>query len=224
MNKKNALWLILNLIFLIVFNVVFFVVGGTDHEASVWISYAFIHVAYIMLWITPLLVRKGSKSTALGFPLYTISAVYFIVVFLVSLIIMLIHPNGFKAALVIQIILFGIYAVLLVANMIANEYSTDNIEKREEEIKYVKECASKLKGIADIIEDSQLRKQVEKSYDFIYSSPIKSNIDVRDYEVAVTDSIETLEENIASKDFETAKVTIAKILKDANERNRRLKY
>ena len=46
MKKKIALWIILDLIFLIVFNTVFFVAGGADHPASVWISYGFIHFAY----------------------------------------------------------------------------------------------------------------------------------------------------------------------------------
>ena len=34
MNKKRTLWILLDLVFLIVFNVVFFVAGGTDHPAS----------------------------------------------------------------------------------------------------------------------------------------------------------------------------------------------
>ena len=68
MNKKQVLWILLDLVFFIIFNVVFFVAGGTEHKASVWISYAFIHVAYIMLVITPLLVRKTTNKAVLGFP------------------------------------------------------------------------------------------------------------------------------------------------------------
>lgn len=39
MVKKTILTILLELIFVILFNVIFFMVGGTEHEASVWISY-----------------------------------------------------------------------------------------------------------------------------------------------------------------------------------------
>lgn len=58
MNKKSLLYILLDLIFLAVFNTVFFVVGGTEHPASVWIAYGFIHFSYIMVLVTPFLVRK----------------------------------------------------------------------------------------------------------------------------------------------------------------------
>lgn len=224
MSKKNVLWLTLSLIFLIVFNVVFFVIAGVDHGASVWISYVFIHIAYIVMWLAPLLIRKSDHTATLASPIYMISSVYFIIVFIASLIIMLIHPDKAKATVVIQIVLLGIYAAVLITYLIANEYTANNLEKSKANSEYVKESASKLQGIAHSIDDNQLKKQIEKLYDIVNSSPTKSKIEVRDYEVSVMDSIESLEENIASEDFETAKNTIAKIQKDANERNRRLKY
>ena len=117
--------LLLDLVFLIVFNVVFFVAGGTDHPASVWISYGFIHLAYIMLLITPFLIRKSTNTAVLGFPLYSISSAYFIVAFIVGLIFIFTHPESYKAALIVQVIIAGIYAVMLISHMIANE-STGN--------------------------------------------------------------------------------------------------
>ena len=129
MNKKRTLWILLDLVFLIVFNVVFFVAGGTEHSASVWISYGFIHFAYIMLLITPFLIRKSTNTAVLGFPLYSISSAYFIVVFVVGLIFIFTHPDSYKAALIVQVIIAGIYAVMLISHMIANENIANNIER-----------------------------------------------------------------------------------------------
>ena len=70
MNKKSVLWILLDLVFLAVFNTVFFVAGGTDHTASVWISYGFIHFAYLMVLVTPFLIRKSSSAAVFGFSLY----------------------------------------------------------------------------------------------------------------------------------------------------------
>ena len=39
MKKKKFLWIILDLIFLVIFNMVFFVISGIVHPTSVWISY-----------------------------------------------------------------------------------------------------------------------------------------------------------------------------------------
>lgn len=224
MNKKRTLWILLDLIFLIVFNVVFFVAGGTEHPASVWISYGFIHFAYIMLLITPFLIRKSTNTAVLGFPLYSISSMYFIVDFMVGLVFIFAHPESYRAALIVQVIIAGIYAVMLISHMIANESTADSIERHEMELRYVKDASSKLKGIMDSISDKQLRKKVEKLYDLLHSSPAKSNNSVRDYELTVLELIDALEGSIDRNDIQAAEAIISKIERNANERNRYLKY
>ena len=37
----------------IIFNAMFFILGGTDRTTSVWISYGLVHFAYCMLLVTP---------------------------------------------------------------------------------------------------------------------------------------------------------------------------
>lgn len=224
MNKKRVLWILLDLVFLIVFNVVFFVAGGTGHPASVWISYGFIHFAYIMFLGTPLLIRKSTNTAVLGFPLYSVSFTYFIVAFVVGLIFVFTHPESCKAALIVQVIIAGIYAVMLITHMIANESTDDSIERHEMELRYVKDSSAKLKGIMDSISNKQLRKKVEKLYDLLHSSPAKSNNSVRDYELMVLELIDVLEGNIDRNDIPAAETTISKIERNANERNRYLKY
>ena len=79
MKKMSILRILLNSIFFVTFNAVFFVVGSFEHAASVWISYGFIHFAYFMLLITPVLIRKGKNAAVFGFSLYSISSAYFII-------------------------------------------------------------------------------------------------------------------------------------------------
>lgn len=224
MNKKRTLWILLDLVFLIVFNVVFFVAGGTDHPASVWISYGFIHFAYLMLLGTPFLIRKSTNTGVLGFPLYSISSTYFIVAFIVGLIFIFTHPELYKAALIVQVIIAGIYAVMLISHMIANESTADSIERHEMELRYVRDASAKLKGIMDSISDKQLRKKVEKLYDLLHSSPVKSNNSAREYELMVLELIAALETNIDKNDILSVETTISRIERIANERNRCLKY
>ncbi|MBR5160816.1 MAG: hypothetical protein IKS45_12350 [Thermoguttaceae bacterium] len=198
--------------------------GGTEHPVSVWISYGFIHFAYLMFLITPFLTRKSSYSAVLEFPLFYISSIYFIVTLVVGLIFILIHPQSYQATLYIQVILTAIYAVMLISHLIANENTVDNSERHEIELRYINGASSKLKGIMDSISDNQLRKKVERLYDLLHSSPVKSNNSVRDYELTVLELIDTLERNVNGNDIPAAEDTISKIEKNAGERNRRLKY
>ncbi len=223
MKKKKFLWIILDLIFLVIFNMVFFVISGIVHPTSVWISYGFIHLAYITLLITPRLIRKSSSSSVFGFALYSISSTYFLVEFIIGIIFIFAKPDSYKVSLVVQIIIFGIYVAILISHMIANEYTADNIERHELELQYVKNCSTHLKSIMNQVEDKNIKKKVEKAYDTLHSSPVRSNNAARNYELTVMDLIEILEQNIEQNDLIVASTTLDKILKNADERNRRVR-
>ena len=223
MNKKSILWILLDLVFLVVFNVIFFVASGTQHPASVWISYGFIHFAYIMLLVTPFLIRKSSSAAVFGFSLYSISSTYFFVAFITGIVFIVMHPETYKASLLLQVVIAGFYAVMLLSNMIANEHTADSVERHEMELQYVKQSCAMLKGIMEMTDDKALKKKIEKAYDLLHSSQVKSSSAVRDYEVTVIDLIEVLEGNVSRNDAVAANMTLEKIMKNANERNRRLK-
>ena len=138
MKKSNGLWIMLYLIFLIIFNAVFFIAGGSEHPASVWVSYGFIHFSYLMLVVTPFLVRKETSAAVFGFSLYTISSVYFFVELVTGIIFILISSESYKAALLVQLVIAGLYAACLISNMIANEHTADSQEKRQHQIDYIK--------------------------------------------------------------------------------------
>ena len=61
MKRVNILWFSLNSLFLIVFNVMFFMLCDVGNaNIFVWISYGFNHFVYGALLLAPFLVRKGS--------------------------------------------------------------------------------------------------------------------------------------------------------------------
>ncbi len=222
--KKNVLWILLDLVFLIVFNTVFFVAGGTDHNVSVWISYGFIHLSYLLLIIAPFLIRKSSSAAVFGFSLYSISSTYFLLEFIVGVIFCLINMESYKPALIVQIIIAGFYAIMLISHLIANESTADSIEKHEIELKYVKDCSARILHLVDMVSDKKTRKKVEAVYDIIHGSPVKSNNSVRQIELDVIDQIDLLEEAVDSEDSDRITAVCKKITRLADERNRQLKY
>ncbi len=223
MKKTKFFWYLLDSIFLIVFNLYFFLLKGTDHLTSVWISYASIHFAYFMLLATPYFVRKGSTSADYGRPLFVITTSYFFLAFLVGLVFIIISPESNTTALLVQITIAAIFAILLLANLIANEHTADNVEKREVELKYVKEASSTLNTLLNQLTDKKHQKLVEKAYDLIHSSQVKSSIDVYGIEQEVFNEISILSDLVKTKKFDSIEESVNNICSLAEERNRKLK-
>ncbi|HOZ95691.1 MAG TPA: hypothetical protein PLS07_09685 [Niabella sp.] len=223
MEKLKFFWYLLNSIFLIVFNIYFFLLKGTEQPTSVWISYASIHLAYLMFLLTPLFVRKGSYSADYGHPLFVITTIYFFLALAIGVFFMILSSKTYTVVLLVQITIVAIFAVLFLANLIANKHTADNIEKHEEELKYVKESTSRLDGLLKRISDKATRKKVETAYDLIHSSQVKSSYKVKLFEQDVIYEIGKLENALTQTNIETIQLIVDKICNLANERNRQLK-
>ena len=223
MKKINILWIILDLIFLIIFNTIFFMVGGVKHLVSVWISYGFIHFAYLMLILTPFLIRKGKSSAIFRYSLYSISAVYFFIEFVTGVIFILISPESFQAAFLVQLCIAGLYGIILVSNMIANEHTADTEEKRHSQISFVKDASIKLRGLLENVSDKDAKRQVERVYDAIYSSPVKSRPELAQIENQILQSINELERAASAENKESIISLSNSLFTLINERNRQLK-
>lgn len=223
MNKKTVLWGILDLIFLVVFNTIFFVVGGTDHVASVWIAYGFIHFAYVMLLITPFLMRKNIRATILGLPLHLISSVYFLTAFVVGIVFVLLKAESYKASLLFQVIIAGVYGILLVVNLIANEHTQAAEQRHAEEVGYIKEAASRVEALIGRLNDKKVNKALEKAYDILHSSPVRTTPAVAEIESNIMRLIADLEEAVLANNESDVIVTARGIVIMAEDRIRALK-
>lgn len=223
MNKKSILWILLDLIFLAVFNTVFFVASGTDHIASVWISYGFIHFAYLMVLVTSFLIRKSSSAAVFGFSLYSISSTYFLIEFVVGLIFIFMKSESYKAALIVQVIISGIYAVLLLSHLIANEHTADSIEHHEEEVAYIKTASSRVKALVGKANDKKTNKEIEKAYDTLHSSPSKTVATVHSIESNVMNKVAELEGAVFDQNTKTIITIAGEIVTLMEERNRKLR-
>lgn len=223
MQKTKILWHLLDLIFLIIFNLYFFLLKGVENPASVWVSFASIHFAYLMLLITPFLVRKGSVSADYGRPLFVITTSYFFLALIVGLVFIVITPEAITVALLVQITIAAFFAFLLLTSLIANDHTANNIERHELELKYVKESSSRLDALLKQISDNTIRKKIEKAYDLIHSSQAKSSYNVKSIEQDVIDEIDNLEKALKQNNFENIQLIVDKICNLANDRNRQLK-
>jgi len=223
MQKTNTLWLILKWIFPVLFNILFFASGGTEHKASVWISYAFIHFAYVMLVFTPHLIRDGKSWEVFAYSIYAISAVYFLVEFFTGLTFILTAPESYTAALSVQLGLAAVYGVMLVSYMLANEKTAQAEEERSYEIACIKNTSAQVKGLLEQVQDKEARRAVERAYDTLYTSPVKSHPDLAHLEERIMQCVNALEGVVSAGDRQGIVESANFLLSAVNERNRKLK-
>lgn len=222
-NRKTVLNILMDLVFLLVFNVVFFVLGGTEHSSGVWLSYCFIHFSYLMVLLTPFLTRRGSSRAIFGMAIASVSSAYFLIEFIVGVAFVIIKPDSYKIPLVVQVIIAGIYLIILLANMLANESTADNQERQQAEHTFIKAVSSRVKMLVDKLDDKAANKKIEKLYDLIHSSPSKSNAAATPYENEVVNRTFVLENAVANGDSATSSKVTDEIISLMEQRNRRVK-
>ena len=222
-SKVSMLWLVLHLIFVIIFNVFFFVLGNLPHNLSVWMSYSFIHFAYFMLIVTKFLVRKGSSASVFGFALYSISTTYFSVALIAGVVFVLVAPESFIVPLLVQLSCAGLYGITLISHMIANEKTADAEANRQQEIAYVKNATFHLKKVLDKTNDKETRRRVEKVYDVVNSSPIKSYPHLGQLEIRILSLLDELDDAVANGEMPTIISVADALLVAANDRNNRIR-
>jgi len=196
---------------------------GSGSKSSVWISYGFIHFAYLLFIATPLFVRRGKAGYIYGRSLYPITATYFIVELITGITLILVAPETAKATIIIQVVLAAAFMAWLLIHLIANEHTAANVEQRETELQYVKQSSARVKAILQKITDKFAVQKVEQLYDLLHSSQVKSNNNVQLLEKEIFREIHNLEFVADSNDLEQI-ITIAdKIYMLAEKRNQELK-
>ena len=220
MKKSKIFGTLSALIFLIAFNAVFFIVGGTDHPESVWIAYGVIHFSYIMTVITPLLVKKGKTSFEAGAPLAMLSTANFVIQFIIGIIVFLVAPDEYKFVLVMYIILFAIYFIMFFSIMSVKAHTEASAARQTREISYIRNAASRVKMLIGRTSDPALDKQIERLYDNLHSSPTRSNAAVATVETTIVLKVGELETAVRSSENDKAIAISTELMYLIDERNR----
>ena len=176
-----------------------------------------------MMILTPYITHKGKDRATYAASMYTISSTYFLIELILGGIIIIVGSEGHKFSLFSQLIIAALYLIILFANMMADEHTAKAVEKHEAELIYVRESCSMLKSILNDINDKQLYRQVEKAYDLIQSSPVKSSHSVHSIESQVICEIDNLGSAVRYGDNAAISAATDKIIRLANERNRVLR-
>lgn len=218
MIRKSVLWTLLDLVFLIAFNLIFFIVSGLTHTISVWISYTFIHISYVMLLLTPLFTHNNKTKFILGMSISAISYIYFMIDLTCGIMFIIFLSDKLIIPLIVNIVLLALYLLLLISVVLTNERTNTNLQIHEAEMKYIDKASSGLENLSIMIDDKNLLKKVNKAYDIISASPVHSDESVKPIENEVLTIIDEMNEMFLTDKNNTYNL-IDKIIYLANKRN-----
>jgi len=219
----QALWLILKLLFVIVFNAVFFVADIEPRNAAVWSSYVFIHISYVFLILTPRFVTKSGSTHVFGMSLLSISGFYFFIELCVGVGFILSRTESWRTAFFVQLIACALYLLVLLPSMIANEHTAAKEIKREAEIGKFKSLVREMDSVMRDENNAARKKALEKTYDMLRSGSVKSHHDAAPIESDIEKSIATIAGLKNDSDDEEFSKQIEMLQKLIDKRNRVLK-
>ena len=146
--KANVLKIVIGLIFLIVFNVLFFLLGGTERTDTEWVCYGFIHTAYLCFLVTPLFCNSGKGETILSASLYLRALFYFFTELVIGVGFIwynAYNPIALVWPAIIQGILLAVFLILQFMSVLANDATKASLDKQRQERVYIRSLAENLK-------------------------------------------------------------------------------
>lgn len=223
MKKTKFSQFIVSLLFLAVFNAIFFLFVELPVPESVWIAYGVIHVSYLLLIATSLFAKPGKFKMEHAAPLAVVSLSHFLFQLIAGIIIMLIAPEGYKFVLVFYIITLAIYLFVFFSVLGVNGRSEAAAQRQAGEVFYIRNHASKVKMLMGRHIGGQLDRELEKVYDELYTSPTRSCPGAAHVEANIAVKVNELEKAMRMEEVQQAENIMYELLGLIAERNRIIK-
>lgn len=222
--KTTLIRISFTLIFLVVFNALFFLLSGTDNPLSVWVSYAFVHVGYFTILLLPIFKNKGEADFYLSANLYGQAITYFLLELIIGVVFIIWRQESPVWPLVVQSILWLIFTMLILGNAWANQATSHSLAKREQELNVYQSMRKDLRRLLVQAGPPELKTLILACSDALESSSTRQAKDSEEIDAEIGNAIYSLKQSMACKD-DAQSIASAKQLQGLiNERKTILKY
>jgi hypothetical protein len=220
--RKFASYLIVSLAVPALFNVLFFLSVDRETVNCAWVCYIFFHVAFLCLVLPAIFQVYRFKQGILNTTLLSISAVYFLVELLTSIVFLTTYPDEKGTSLLIQILELGIFVAVFFMNSSANFYTESSMERHVENSHLMREAISKAKLLqAKSQADTNNKKITSTLLDNLRSCPIEGNSSTESIEKEIIAILDELSIQIENGTIDNSKIESIDLR--INERNILLK-
>ena len=191
-NKILIATIVLDLVFIVVFNLCFFLIAGTIHTESTWVAYAFIHVSYLSLILIPLLKTKTMGSHIYQMTYYAVGVIYFIASFIANIVFLCQESLDIIPSITTNAVLFGLYLILFLALYIINEKSAEQERIDHKEARVIKNYVGRIARLIEVVEDRDVKRQLQNIHDEIHSLPSMEALGTKTYDSKIDATIDEL--------------------------------
>ena len=206
--------LILKLVFPVIFNLAFFLALGFTATTSQWLSWAAINVSYgAFLWT----LREPVKAnlSVLRFSLYLIGACYWVVELVVGLVFMLLLAHSPMLAGIVQLVLFGLFLVVLLSSKMANVSTEQSLERQRTQGQFLQGLRSGVSACYSQMNLTELQ-DLEQALEV---SPLVSTAAVAALEQELRANLSKLKQAVAAQDHKQSQQLAATMLQQVKQRN-----
>lgn len=222
--KTTLIRIVFTLVFLVVFNTLFFLLSGTDNPTSVWVSYAYIHVAYFTILFLPILKTKGDASYYLSSVLYGQAITYFILELIAGVVFIIYRMESPVWSLVVQTALWLIFVVLILGNAWANQATAQSLEKRKQDIDAYQSMRMSLKRLMAKTDKPELKRLIADCSDKLEASSSRQTQESEKIDIEIEQAIASLRQSITDGDVEESTSLARQLAGLIEERKTILKY
>ena len=210
MDKNLSLWLIIETVFLIVFNLIFFGIVGTVNPPSVWIAYGAISITYLWFLASQFAAPKSKVGVDIRRPVYAVTAVFFLVCLLTGCLIIYLRPEGYVVTALVFIVIIAVEAIIFISLLLSGRNTEEKNAEQESDAKFIN-ASCQLITILSSVSDSSVAKKIQNVYDSWYSSPRKSGPAAKPLEKSILNLLGDLEDACESDDYDMASAICEKI-------------
>ncbi len=174
---KTKTPLILVALLLVLFNVIFWVsVKPAEANATVWVGYAFLTLAIIILGAMTFIFKLKSDTTmtTLVAVLY-LAMGYFAVAFILNLILMLVNGEKATAGIILNVIVLILFLAVFVILYRSFSRVQDNTAAREKRMRELRMTGVKVSGLTYLTTDQEIIAAIRKFKDDIDNSSSRGN-------------------------------------------------
>lgn len=206
---------------IVAFNVLFFIIGGTDHPGSVWMAYTAIHLAWLICLAVPFLGSKSDhpvNTMLLG----SLALAFFALQLVVGIIIILIAPENIVWPLIIEVLLFLVGLIAMGATAWTNSMNAAEEKERVANKQVAQQHSLRVKLLIAKCQDINLRQQLQRSYDQLMRTPVKNSPAVEQLNYDMDGVLNKLERAVSNP--EEAKQLAAQLQQLIDQREQVLKF
>lgn len=195
--KKKTPFLIVCLLF-ILFNLLFFVLVPYDTaKVSIWLSYAFLVVAFLIVGcITLFLKLENKRNMTTLIPLFYATVFYFALTLVANVILMLVNSENATPDVVINAVILILFAITFLLAYKSFGRVADNSARQTARVQALRELSVKVNSLTFFTKDADVVNAIRK---------LKADVD--DSSSAGTEASRTYEEQFAEQ-IETIRVLL----------------